>query len=219
MSRANLHEASSSPDDLELFPEWQEPFTSRRGLSRVFRAGIGSLVVHALVIAVLLTLPETTGRFKGPPLTADFRKTAVPLFAPKIADVTQKEPNKGKVTPQLDIRSSLREAPPKAKAFVPPAPLGPVVPPAATLTPPPQIQAAVPTPPVSGVIPDQAAVPELDFNRSGITQGHIEGSNVNPMWEMSQLIMASRSYDAVSNSMDQSEDSLREAIKALGPSS
>ena len=71
----------------------------------------------------------------------------------------------------------------------------------------------------SGVIPDQAAVPELDFNRSGITQGHIEGSNVNPMWEMSQLIMASRSYDAVSNSMDQSEDSLREAIKALGPSS
>jgi len=153
MSRANLHEASSSPDDLELFPEWQEPFTSRRGLSRVFRAGIGSLVVHALVIAVLLTLPETTGRFKGPPLTADFRKTAVPLFAPKIADVTQKEPNKGKVTPQLDIRSSLREAPPKAKAFVPPAPMGPVVPPAATLTPPPQIQTAVPAPPVAGVVP------------------------------------------------------------------
>ena len=69
------------------------------------------------------------------------------------------------------------------------------------------------------MISDQAAVPELDFNRSGITRGHIEGSNVNPMWEMSQLIMASRNYDAVSNSMDKSEDSLREAIKALGPSS
>jgi flagellar basal-body rod protein FlgF len=39
------------------------------------------------------------------------------------------------------------------------------------------------------------------------------------MWEMSQLIMASRSYDAVSNSMDQSEESLRSAIKALGPTS
>jgi flagellar basal-body rod protein FlgF len=50
-------------------------------------------------------------------------------------------------------------------------------------------------------------------------QGHIEGSNVNPMWEMSQLIMVSRSYDAVSGSIDQSEDSLKEAIKALGPSS
>jgi flagellar basal-body rod protein FlgF len=71
----------------------------------------------------------------------------------------------------------------------------------------------------SGVIPDKPAVPELNFNRSGIRQGHIEGSNVNPMWEMSQLIMASRSYDAVSNSMGQSHDSLREAIKALGPSS
>ncbi len=71
----------------------------------------------------------------------------------------------------------------------------------------------------SGVIPDKPAVPELDFNRSGIMQGHIEGSNVNPMWEMSQLIMASRSYDAVSNSMSQSEDSLRDAIRALGPTS
>ncbi|KAB2943253.1 MAG: flagellar basal-body rod protein FlgF [Hyphomicrobium sp.] len=71
----------------------------------------------------------------------------------------------------------------------------------------------------SGVIPDQPAVPTLDFNRFGVVQGHIEGSNVNPMWEMSQLILASRSYDAVSNSIDQSEDSLREAIKALGPTS
>jgi flagellar basal-body rod protein FlgF len=71
----------------------------------------------------------------------------------------------------------------------------------------------------SGVIPDQPAVAELDFRRNGVTQGHIEGSNVNAMWEMSQLIMASRSYDAVSNSMDQSEDSLRSAIKTLGPSS
>lgn len=71
----------------------------------------------------------------------------------------------------------------------------------------------------SGVIPDMPATPALDFNRVGVVQGHIEGSNVNPMWEMSQLIQASRSYDAVSNSMSQSEDSLREAIKALGPSS
>lgn len=71
----------------------------------------------------------------------------------------------------------------------------------------------------SGVIPDKPATPVLDFNRYGVVQGHIEGSNVNPMWEMSQLIMASRSYDAVSNSINKSEDSLSEAIKALGPSS
>ncbi|MEI9899774.1 MAG: flagellar basal-body rod protein FlgF [Hyphomicrobium sp.] len=71
----------------------------------------------------------------------------------------------------------------------------------------------------SGVIPDTPATPALDFNRVGVVQGHIEGSNVNPMWEMSQLIMASRSYDAVSSSMKQSEDSLSEAIKALAPGS
>ncbi|CAN1723987.1 Flagellar basal-body rod protein FlgF [Hyphomicrobium sp. 1Nfss2.1] len=71
----------------------------------------------------------------------------------------------------------------------------------------------------SGVIPDKGAAPALDFNRVGVIQGHIEGSNVNPMWEMSQLIMASRSYDSVSNSINQSEDSLQEAIKALAPAS
>lgn len=71
----------------------------------------------------------------------------------------------------------------------------------------------------SGVIPDKPATPVLDFNRYGVVQGHIEGSNVNPMWEMTQLIQASRGYDAVSRSISQSEDSLKEAIKALGPSS
>lgn len=71
----------------------------------------------------------------------------------------------------------------------------------------------------SGVIPDIPGAPTLDFNKVGVVQGHIEGSNVNPMWEMSQLIMTSRSYDAVSKSVDQSEDSLREAIKALAPTS
>ena len=152
MSRANLHETG----ELELFPEWSEPVTSRRLLT----AGIGSLIVHVIVASVLLTLPETTGRFDGTSITADFRKTATPLVAPKISEVTQKEPNKGKVTPQLDVRSALREAPPKAKAFVPPAPAGPVVPPAATLTPPPQIQAAVTAPPVAGVVPTLPPPPQ-----------------------------------------------------------
>lgn len=71
----------------------------------------------------------------------------------------------------------------------------------------------------AGVIPDRPAAPALDFNKVGVVQGHIEGANVNPMWEMSQLIMVTRSYEAVSNSINQSEDSLREAIKKLGPSS
>jgi flagellar basal-body rod protein FlgF len=71
----------------------------------------------------------------------------------------------------------------------------------------------------SGVIPDTPAQPALDFSRYGMLQGHVEGSNVNPVWEMSQLILVSRGYEAVSSSINNSEDSLREAIKALGPSS
>jgi flagellar basal-body rod protein FlgF len=71
----------------------------------------------------------------------------------------------------------------------------------------------------SGVIPDKPASPALDFSRVGVVQGYVEGANVNPMLEMSQLIMVSRSFEAVSGSIGQSEDSLDEAIKALGPSS
>jgi len=71
----------------------------------------------------------------------------------------------------------------------------------------------------SGVIPDQPATPALDFTREGVVQGYIEGSNVNPMWEMSKLIMVSRSYEMVTSAIGRSEDSLREVIKALGPTS
>jgi flagellar basal-body rod protein FlgF len=70
----------------------------------------------------------------------------------------------------------------------------------------------------SGVIPATPAAPVVDFHNVEIAQGHIENSNVNPMWEMSELVMVSRSYEAVSSSISQSEDSLREAIRALGVS-
>jgi TonB family protein len=148
MSRANLNNVGAEQDTLELFPEWHEAHTSRRFL----RAGVGSLMVHAVVFAALLTLPETSGRYAAHSVTADFRQAAVPLFAPRISEPTQRDPNKGKVTHQLDIRSSLREAPAKPRVFAPPALAGPAAP-AAALTPPPPIQAAVSAPPVSGVVP------------------------------------------------------------------
>jgi flagellar basal-body rod protein FlgF len=69
------------------------------------------------------------------------------------------------------------------------------------------------------VIPDTPASPALDFSRVGVAQGFVEGANINPVLEMSQLIMVSRSFEAVSSSIGQSEDSLGEAIKTLGPSS
>ena len=150
MSRANLHDSGA----LDLFPEWREPVTSRR----VFRAVAGSLLLHALFLALLLILPESVPR-NTLPVTADFRKTAIPLVAPKILEVTQKDPNKGKITPQLDVRSAL-PAPPRARAFVPPASAGIIAPPAPAIPSPPQIQAAVPAPSVSGGMPALPQLPE-----------------------------------------------------------
>ncbi|MDX2090691.1 MAG: flagellar basal-body rod protein FlgF, partial [Kofleriaceae bacterium] len=52
----------------------------------------------------------------------------------------------------------------------------------------------------SGVVPDRPAEPALDFSRVGVSQGYIERANVNAVMEMTQLVMMSRSFDAVTNS-------------------
>lgn len=68
----------------------------------------------------------------------------------------------------------------------------------------------------SGVIPEKAVEPALDFTRFGLEQGYVENSNTNPVMEMTQLIAISRAFEAISNSMDASEKSLKEAIRSLG---
>ena len=71
----------------------------------------------------------------------------------------------------------------------------------------------------SGVIPDRAATPVVEFSKTGVQQGFVERANVNPVMEMSKLIMVSRAFDAVSSSLKDSESSLQEAIKTLGATS
>ena len=71
----------------------------------------------------------------------------------------------------------------------------------------------------SGVIPDRPATPAVEFNKVGMQQGFIERANVNPVMEMSKLIMVSRTFDAVSSSLKDSESSLQEAIRTLGATS
>ncbi len=71
----------------------------------------------------------------------------------------------------------------------------------------------------SGVIPDMAAEPALDFSRTGVLQGYIEQANVNPVSEISRLVQIQRSFDSISNSMTQSEQTLSSAIKTLGETS
>jgi flagellar basal-body rod protein FlgF len=73
--------------------------------------------------------------------------------------------------------------------------------------------------PNSGVIPDKPATPVLDFAQNGIIQGCVEGSNVDPIMEMSKLITVTRAFDSLNSAMNQSESSLQDAIKTLGSTS
>jgi flagellar basal-body rod protein FlgF len=69
----------------------------------------------------------------------------------------------------------------------------------------------------SAVVPDKPAEPVEDFTDSGIKQGYIEGSNVNPILEMTRLIEASRAFDQAATAIQQSDSISQEAIKALAP--
>jgi flagellar basal-body rod protein FlgF len=68
----------------------------------------------------------------------------------------------------------------------------------------------------SSVISSKPATPVLDFERNGITQGYIEGSNVNPVLEIEKLITVSRIFDSITSAIQGSEASLKDAIKMLG---
>ncbi|MDX7950345.1 flagellar basal-body rod protein FlgF [Lichenihabitans sp. Uapishka_5] len=71
----------------------------------------------------------------------------------------------------------------------------------------------------SGVIPDKAATPILDFTDAGMAQGFVEGSNVNPILELSKLIEIQHNLDSVSNANQAGDTSLQDAIKTLGQTS
>jgi flagellar basal-body rod protein FlgF len=60
------------------------------------------------------------------------------------------------------------------------------------------------------------ATPVVDFSRAGVQQGFVENANVNPVMEMTRLIMVTRAFEMVTASLAASEASLQEAIKSLG---
>ncbi len=69
----------------------------------------------------------------------------------------------------------------------------------------------------SGVISDKPADPVEDMTANSVRQGYIEGSNVNPIVEMTRLIEASRAFDQASTAIDQNDQISQEAIKTLAP--
>ncbi len=71
----------------------------------------------------------------------------------------------------------------------------------------------------SAVVPDKPATAVLDFSRTGVAQGFSEGSNINPVAEISKLIAIQRAYDSLTGASQSSEGSLQDAIKTLGSNS
>jgi flagellar basal-body rod protein FlgF len=68
----------------------------------------------------------------------------------------------------------------------------------------------------SGIIPNGQPVPIVDQPDVGVLQGFVEGSNVDPVLEITRLIQVQRAFEGVSSLLRDSESALRDAIKTLG---
>ncbi len=68
----------------------------------------------------------------------------------------------------------------------------------------------------SGVVPASAPEPVVDRMAAGVAQGFVEESNVNPIKEITKLIMVQRAFENTAAMMRQTESSYSDAIKTLG---
>lgn len=68
----------------------------------------------------------------------------------------------------------------------------------------------------SGVVPPTPPQPIVDRMNAGIVQGFVEESNVNPIKEMTKLIMVQRAFENTAALIRQNEASFSDAIKTLG---
>lgn len=68
----------------------------------------------------------------------------------------------------------------------------------------------------SGVVPPAEPEPVVDRSDVGVVQGFVEDSNVNPVLEMTRLIMVQRAFESASALVRDSETALDDAIKTLG---
>ena len=69
----------------------------------------------------------------------------------------------------------------------------------------------------SGVISTEPGVAVDDMMSVQVRQGFIEGANVNPIIEITKLVMISRAFDSAAAAIQESEDSMDQAIQKLGP--
>ncbi|WP_421855247.1 flagellar basal-body rod protein FlgF [Oricola sp.] len=67
----------------------------------------------------------------------------------------------------------------------------------------------------SGIIVGGEPDPVVDNADVGVVQGHLEESNVDALYEMTQLIQVQRAFETAAAIMQQSEDSVDQVIKEL----
>lgn len=68
----------------------------------------------------------------------------------------------------------------------------------------------------SGFVPAGEPEPVVDRGEVGVVQGFIEQSNVNPVLEMTKLIMVQRAFENTAALIRETEASYSDAIKTLG---
>lgn len=69
----------------------------------------------------------------------------------------------------------------------------------------------------SGVIPSEPGIAVDDMTTVQVRQGFIESANVDPMAEITKLIMIQRAFESASAAIEESERSMDKAIQTLGP--
>jgi len=69
----------------------------------------------------------------------------------------------------------------------------------------------------SGVISSIPGQTIQDFTSTSVQQGYSEGSNVNPVLELTKMISIQRSFDSAATTIQETESSLMDAVRSLGP--
>jgi TonB family protein len=160
--------STSPPDDLNLLREWREPIPR----SRIVIAAAGTVLYHLAALALVVAALNAPAPTRVPDFVVDLRKS-VPLYIPQ--DLTQRDPNRGKITRDLDVRSSAPPAPvPQAPRFRAPFPAPPAAPAIPVPIDPPKIDATAPPPPpvaspgnLPQIAPPPAEKPKLAFEAVG----------------------------------------------------
>ncbi|TPW25757.1 flagellar basal-body rod protein FlgF [Pararhizobium mangrovi] len=71
----------------------------------------------------------------------------------------------------------------------------------------------------SGVLAKGAVEPIVDRSGDAVMQGYVEGSNVNPVAEMTKLIQVQRAFDNAAGADKLTDRSLAQAVRMIGGSS